>query len=306
MLLFQELDENRLLYSLPFESQIGSLVPSPIPQIQDNDRSLVPTPIPQTQNNDRSLVPSPISKIQDNERSLVPSPIPQTQNNDRSLLFIPMKEISVDNVTIEIKSTTLDNTLKPNINKKQTKFLKRKRESLCIKIKKPHSKFEKDNILRTIQVHFIKFIVIYINEILYYYGFEDKFHQIAYRCKKNIKKPIFNDLKNNTIGSVLCQKISSKYKKDEDTNIKLYYKLINNDTIKHFLSENYINLFNNIYYTNKKEIQYDGKIIYLSKEVKTFKDFVNNKNYDDLYRERIIKAVENNYLPPKVKFITTH
>ena len=322
-MLFQELDEINLLYSQSFESQIGSLVPSLIPQIKDNDRSLVPSFIPQIkdndrslvpsfipqiQDNDRSLVPSFIPQIQDNDRSLVPSFIPQIQDNDRSLLFLPMKEISNDNVTIEIKSTSQDNILKNIINKKQTKLLRRKRKALCIEIKKFHSKFDKDNILRTMQVHFITFIVNYINEILSYFGFKDndKFYQISYNFKKNIKKSVFNDLKNNSIGNVLRQKISSKYKKDEDTNIKLYDKLINNDIIKEFLSENYINLFNKIYYKNKKEIKYGDKNIYLSKDVKTFEDFVNNKKYDDLYRERIIKAVENNFLPPKVKFITTH
>lgn len=275
-MLFQALDENRLLYSLSFESQIGSLVPSPIPQIQENDRSLLP------------------------------SPIPQIQNNDMALLFLPMKDISNDNVSIEIKSTTQDIALWSNIKKKQKKLLRKKRKSLCTKIKKCHSKLDKDNILRTMQVHFIKFIVKYINEILYYFGFEDKFYQIAYNYKRDIKSSFFNDLKNNTIGSVLRQKISSKYKKDEDINSKLYDKLINNDIIKHFLSEKYIDLFNKIYYKNKKEIKYADVIIYLSKDVKTFGDFVNNKKYDSLYRERIIEVVEKNYLPPKIKFTTSH
>ena len=252
-MLFQEFDEKVFLYSLSFESQIGSLVPPLTHQIQD---------------------------------------------------------ISNDNITIDIKSTNQDKELKQIINKNQIKYLRRKRKTLCKKIKKVHSKFDKDNILRTIQVHFFTFIIKYINEVLYSFGIEEKFYPVSYKIKRDIKRSNFNDLKNKTIGKILSQIISKKfwkiYKKDKDINIKLYDKLIKDDNIKHFLSEKYINLFNNIYYQNKKEIKYADRTIYLSKDVKTFEDFVNNKKYDDKYRENIKKAVENNYLPTKIKFITKH
>ena len=259
-MLFQEFDEQLVLNSLSFESQI---------------------------------------------RSLVSSLVPQNQNNERSLLFLPMKEIYNDNITIEIKSTTQDNILENNTNKEFKKYIRRKRKDPSIKNKKCHSKLDKDNILRTIQVHFISFIINFVNEILLLSGFEDKFYSISYNCKKKIKKSYFNDLKIRTIGSILSQKISKKYKKDENTNIKLYDKLIKNNIIKDFLSKQYINVFNNIYYRNKKEIKIDDKIIYLSK-VKTFEDFINNEKYDNNYRERIKQAIESNYLPPRIKFKTTH
>ena len=132
-----------------------------------------------------------------------------------------------------------------------------------IKNKKTHSKLDKDNILRTIQVHFITFIINFINEILSFFRFEEKFCYIRYNCKKDIKKSYFNELKNKTIGSILRQKISKRYKKDENINIKLYDKLIKNNIIKDILSEKYINVFNNIFYQNQKEIVIDDKIIYL-------------------------------------------
>ena len=255
-MLFQEFDEQLVLNSLSFESQI---------------------------------------------RSLIPSLAPQNQNNERSLLSLPMKEIYNDSLTIEIKSTTQDNILENNTNKEYTKFIRRKRKDPSIKNKKCHSKLDKDNILRTIQVHFFSFIIKFINEILLHSGFEDKFYSISYKCKKDIKKSHFDKLKNRTIGSIISQKISKKYKKDENTNIKLI--TFKNNIIKNFLSKQYINVFNNIYYQNKKEIKIDDKIIYLSK-VKTFEDFINNEKYDNNYRERIKQAIESNYLSPKIKFTT--
>ena len=252
-MLFQEFDEKVFLYSLSFESQIGSLVPPLTHQIQD---------------------------------------------------------ISNDNITIDIKSTNQDKELEQIIIKNQIKYLRRKRKTLCKKNKKVHSKFDKDNILRTIQVHFFAFIIKYINEVLYSFGFEEKFYPIGYNCKRDIKSSNFKDLKNKTIGTILRQIISKKYRKiykeNKEINIKLYDKLIKDDNIKHFLSEKFINLFNNIYYQNKKEIKYADRNIYLSKDVKTFEDLMNNEKYNDKYRENIKKTVENNYLPSKIKFITKH
>ena len=105
---------------------------------------------------------------------------------------------------------------------------------------------------------------------------------------------------------IISKKYRKIYKENKEINIKLYDKFIKDDNIKHFLSEKFINLFNNIYYQNKKEIKYADRNIYLSKDVKTFEDFMNNEKYNDKYRENIKKTVENNYLPSKIKFITKH
>ena len=236
--------------------------------------------------------------------------IHQIQNNAMPILSLSTIEVFNDNITIEIKSTNQSNILEQTIIRKQINNLRRERKTLCKKLRKFHSKLDKDNILRTIQVHFFTFIIKYINEVLYSFGIEEKFYPVSYKIKRDIKRSNFNDLKNKTIGKILSQIISKKfwkiYKKDKDINIKLYDKLIKDDNIKHFLSEKFINLFNNIYYQNKKEIKYADRNIYLSKDVKTFEDFMNNEKYNDKYRENIKKTVENNYLPSKIKFITKH
>lgn len=197
--------------------------------------------------------------------------------------------------------------LETNDSNEEKKIIGKKRPFHCEKNKKIHTKYEIDNVLRTIQVHYSnKFIINFINEILYFFGIEGKFYNIDYKYIKNIKKDKFKNLKAGNIGTFLCQKISPKFKKiDKDNNINLYKKLIKNDIINKILSENYIKLFKEIYFQNKREINYCGLKITLSTKVKTFNDFLNNEKYDKQYREKIIKAVENNYLkkPKKPHFI---
>ena len=198
--------------------------------------------------------------------------------------------------------SSLDNQIKEYNNKNDNSFVGKKRKS----DKKPHTKFDLDNILRKIQVHFQKFTINYCNEILSYFDIHEQFLQIDYNFKKVINKKNFNELKSKNVGFILRQEISNKYRKykdDKDKNIRLYDKLIKNEELKELLTESYINLFRNIYYQSVRQVNYGGKTINLSQNVKTFNDILENPKYDGLYKEKILKAVEEFYLP-KQKFMT--
>ena len=54
-MLFQEFDEKLDLYSLSFESQIGPLVPSLIPQNQNNERSVLSLPMKEIYNDNITI-----------------------------------------------------------------------------------------------------------------------------------------------------------------------------------------------------------------------------------------------------------
>lgn len=230
-------------------------------------------------------------------------PLLDTENS--FMVYIDESNVNISEEIINLQSCNIDN--KTNNNKNDRYLLRKKEMSNETKGEKRHSKYDIDNVLRTIQVHFQRFIFDYINEILNYFGFEEKFYHINYKCKRIISKKVFNKLKTKSIGSILCQEISPKYRKhymeDKDKNIKLYNKVIKNNIINNILSESYIYLFREIYYKNKRHFIYDGINITLSPKIKLFNDILNNKKYNELYKGKIIKVVKNNYLPKQV-FIT--
>ena len=265
---YEELQENCSLYSI-FESVSYSSSRELVPQIKENS-SLFAT-------------------------------------GNSFMINIDESDANISELIFNVQRSFKDTLINDNNNKAGRYLLRKKRISAYKKREKLHSKYDIDNVLRTIQVHYQKFIFNYINEILKYFGYNDQFCHINYKCKRVIKKKVFNELKTKRIGDILCQEISPKYRKiyieDKDKNIKLYNKIIKNPIINNILSESYINLFRDIFYINKRHINYSGIKITLSPKVKLFNDILNNKKYNELYKGKIIKVVKNYYLPKQV-FIT--
>ena len=168
-----------------------------------------------------------------------------------------------------------------------------------------HDKHTSDNVLRKIQVHYISFIVSFINEILKGLGFKQKFLNLTYSFKKNINKEFINSLKTKDIGNILCNKISGKYKKDENINKNIYDEIIQkNEIIKKIFSEKYSLLFKNIYYKSNKIINLSeyglNKNIILSEDVKMFKDLlkdIEKKNIDKEYIKNIKNCATKHFFP---------
>ena len=203
-------------------------------------------------------------------------------------------------ITIEEKSSKIEST---QLTKK-----KRGREKLTKnsdKNDKTHDKFSTDNLLRKIQVHYLTFIVNFINIILKTLNYEQRFFKLDYGLKKNVNKKYFDSLKNKTIGEILCNKISIKYKKqNENANIKVYEQIKDMEILKKILSENYLKLFKKIYFKsnkiiNLKEYGLDQEI-YLTKPVKMFKDLLKDNEASDIYQTNIAECAAQNYLPDTI------
>ena len=178
---------------------------------------------------------------------------------------------------------------------------KRKREIDDENNGKTHTKDAYDNINRKIQVHFINFLIDSINEILENNGIKKKFLDIDYNIKKNVKNVNVENLKTKEIGQILCEDISTKnknqYKIDKTINKNLYSEIIKKDAIRKILSEKYINIFNNIYYKNKRDLNDYGLNIKLSNKVKTYQDLLDKNNKNSEYIEKINIFVKEYYLP---------
>ena len=173
---------------------------------------------------------------------------------------------------------------------------------------KCHDKNSSDNLLRKIQVHYISFIISFINEILENLGYNQKFFKLDYKFKFNIKKEFVESLKTKNIGEIICNEISSKYKEDSNYNKKIYEQIKENEVLKKIFSENYLVIFRKFYYQNKDKInlsEYGLDIeIKLSKKVEMFNDLYNKINSKNQYTKNIKDFVLQKYFsPPKFEVI---
>ena len=157
--------------------------------------------------------------------------------------------------------------------------------------RKIHDKTDDDNVLTKIQVHFLKFIINFTNDILKT-GFQMKdndhnnnyFKQINYNDKKTVTISHIKKLKSSSIKDILQMKASSKFQKyGEDYNADNYKNILNkikNDDslkwIKDFFDLNYLDVFEKFYYSfnEVKSIMFKGKKIIFSKKTKSFYDLL--------------------------------
>lgn len=122
-----------------------------------------------------------------------------------------------------------------------------------------HTKFSKDNIKRKIQVHYLKFLRNFINQIIDEIWQKDKniknlhFYKLNYKFAKKITKESFNALKNSKIGDIFKYNVSPKFKESEILNLNVYNEVAKNVTIEKILNKKYLEFFN-IYYLKKKDI----------------------------------------------------
>lgn len=220
------------------------------------------------------------------------SPKASTSQNIKSLKFIAIEEKSSKNESTQLTKKKRGRGKAPNLEKND----------------KIHDKFSTDNLLRKIQVHYLTFIVNFINIILKILNYEQRFFKLDYELKKNVNKKNFDSLKNKTIGEILCNKISIKYKKQNvNANFEIYEQIKDNEILKKILSENYIKLFKKIYYKSNKNInlrEYGlNEEIILTKPVKMFKDLLKDNEALDInkeYQKNIIECAIQNYLPDSI------
>ena len=167
-----------------------------------------------------------------------------------------------------------------------------------------HDRNRTDNLLRKIQVHYLSFIVSYLNDILKNLNYKKKFLKLNYKFKSNINKNFVDSLKKKNIGDIISTEISVKYKnKDKNINKELYEKIKDNDVLNKIFEDNYLKLFRQVYYKSRKKINLKeyglNKEIILSKNVKMVDDLLkNNNDLDEI--KKIKESIIKNFLPDSI------
>ena len=182
--------------------------------------------------------------------------------------------------------------------KNNTQMTKKKRGKPSVLNKnKIHDKFSFDNLLRKIKNHSLSVIVPFLNAILIVLDIKEEFFQLSYEFKKKIKNNYFCELKKKTLGDIICNKISPKYKHDENENIILYKKLQNHEVLKNIFKMEYITFFKRYYMESKKCINLKvfglEKEIILSEKCKMYNDLIESiKKSKDEDNENYIKSIK--------------
>ncbi len=187
------------------------------------------------------------------------------------------KSINYGNDTINDKENNTENKVE-----KKRRGRKPKSDT---KSKKLHEASDYDNILRKIQVHFLTFIISFVNDLLDNLLPNNKdlrFKNLDYNLKKTVNHSYMEGLKNKTIGEILQFEASSKIRKFSNTiNKQIYQNVIQlSPFLNNFFNMPYLQLFNNYYLKCNRTFNIgEGIIINISQKTKLFSDLI-QKNCD--------------------------
>ena len=172
-----------------------------------------------------------------------------------------------------------------------------------------HGIYSEDNISVKIKTHYLNFIIAFLNNIFPHLNYKKKLYKLDKEFKINIKKNNSKDnvdsLSDKTIGEIISNKISKKYRSiDDKTNANkiIYEEIKNNPVLNKILSENYLVFFKKFYYKSDSFINLKdyglNKAIIIAKNVKNFKHLLKeNENRGEKYIMYIKEHVVRNYLP---------
>ena len=222
----------------------------------------------------------------------------QKKNSYKNDLYFIQKKKSK-----QINFVVTENDSSQFIKKKRGRQINKKEEK-----NKIHDKYSSDNLQRKIQVHYITFIVSFLNEVLKALKIKQTFLKLNYNFKKNVAKDFVDSLKRKNLGEIISNEISDKYKKDKYYNKKIYEELKENEIMKKIFNINYITFFKKFYFKSEKVINLKiygiKKDIVLSKESKMFKNLLDENmssdNNDEEYIKNIKECVFKNFLPAKI------
>ena len=167
----------------------------------------------------------------------------------------------------------------------------------------PHDKYSDDNVIKKIQIHYMNFIIDFINDCISSYEEYKKkksfyFKDFIHKVKSDSSKKHIEELENSTINDLLKNiPISNKNKKcSEMQNKNLVDKILKiekDNFFKNLFEMKYLELFD--YYFNNNEpsnkIEINNKKIKLLK-TKLFYELI-QKNKE--MKERILQVIEKNY-----------
>ena len=244
--------------------------------------------------------------------------------NERN--FNPQKYGSLIDESIEssISELTLKLISSKSSNRKSDEEAKKIEKSdktlLNKKRKKPHDKFDKDNIKRFTQVSYFTFLVDFINLIIrtlfikengFDSDFQNKeindkyqFKSIKYELKKDITNEAFNILKSKNLKEIFTKNTSDRnkyYKNDAvyDNVLKI------NNKIEKILEQKYLEFFPIFYRNNNfiNLIKYELNIDISLENIKRYEFFktkalknISEPEEQDRYIKRLEESIRDNFM----------
>ena len=213
--------------------------------------------------------------------------------NYKNTAFILQSEFNSDIINIFIQNS------KPKFKSELSKK-KRGRPTITNKGKIVHSSSSIDNIISKIQIHFLNFLISFINDLIKgFYGYQKfEFLNFSHKEKSKVSFDYLNEIKNSTIGELLLKiKISSKYKRNKGININKnnFEQLEQNPFFKSVFNIKFLALFSK-YFNNQlplNEILIEDKKISLSPNTKSFSELL-EKNMES--KNDIIDIAEKFYI----------
>ena len=178
-----------------------------------------------------------------------------------------------------------------------------KKRNKTPKYNRIHLSQAQDNIFIKIHVHYLSFIISFLNDLLRIYDYKYKLLNLSYDFKKKINKELFEKMKKQTLGDIICEEITKKNNKDSKYNINIYNIIKKNEDLHRILSDNYINVFKKFYLKSNKIISLKeykiDKVISLSNRVKMFKDLLlknKGKNINNNYLRNISLCIKQKFV----------
>ena len=146
--------------------------------------------------------------------------------------------------------------------------------------KRVHDAYDYDNILRKIQVHFLTFIICFMNDLIETFlpnNKDLKFKNLSYKLKKTVNHSYVEELKSKTVGDILQFQASSKNKKSIESINQVIFQKVKTlcpfiDT--RFFNMTYLDIFNQYYYKSEKILVLEGKQVKLSERTRVFNDLL--------------------------------
>ena len=227
-------------------------------------------------------------------------------------------EFSISELTLKLISNKSTNR---KSDEEAKKIEKSDKTLLNKKRKKPHDKFDKDNIKRFTQVSYFTFLVDFINLIIrtlfikengFDSDFQNKeindkyqFKSIKYELKKDITNEAFNILKSNNLKEIFT-KNTSKRNKYYYKNDAVYDNVLKiNNKIEKILEQKYLEFFPIFYRNNNfiNLIKYELNIDISLENIKRYEFFKTKalKNISEpeeqvRYIQRLEESIRDNYM----------
>lgn len=224
--------------------------------------------------------------------------------------------IELDKIQLIEKNTSdkiISDENRANANKVLVSFSGKKRDMNPNKKKKPkHDKYSKDNIKRKIQVHYLKFLIDVINQIIKEILNKDiQFKPLSYDFAMKVDKESFIKLKKTCLGDIFKNNVSPKY--DEASNVETYEKITKESVVlKNILDNKFYLEFIDYFYFNKKIINLSkyglDKVVVLSNDIEFYEHLIKineteNLSDNELYQNRLKQILEKEFIGPSKKFV---